>query len=207
LKYTFMFENTGNDTAHNIYVMDTLSDNVDISSMRLLLNSHQMYISKLKDASGHNILKFDFPKINLLDSSHHGECDGTVIFYINTKPGLTAGTHIYNRAGIYFDYNDVVMTNQVDNLIGCFAAGVNTTVAAESNPGVYPNPAASAITINIGSANFDSYTILNGIGKTILSGKLAHVQTEINVKNFPPGLYFVNIKGVNGTVVKKFLKL
>src|SRR5206468_3657927 len=43
LQYTINFENTGNDTAHNIYVMDTLSNNVDISSMRIVMSSHEMY--------------------------------------------------------------------------------------------------------------------------------------------------------------------
>lgn len=207
LKYTFMFENTGNDTAHNIYVMDTLSDNVDISSMRLLMSSHTMNISKLKDPSGHNILKFDFPNINLLDSSHHGACDGTVMFYINTKPGLTAGTHVSNRAGIYFDYNDVVMTNQVDNLIGCTAAYVKKTISNTRNPEVYPNPATDLITISVDNANFDTYTILNNVGQTIVNGKLTQQETQMNVKNLNPGLYFINIKGNGGTVLKKFLKI
>jgi len=207
LKYTFMFENTGNDTAHNIYVMDTLSDNVDVSSMRLLMSSHQMNISKLKDQSGHNILKFDFPNINLLDSSHHGQCDGTVMFYINTKPGLTAGTHIYNRAGIYFDYNDVVMTNQVDNLIGCFSAGVKNAATASNSPDVFPNPATATITISADNAGFNSYAIVNNLGKTLVTGKLLQKQTQVNVKALPSGLYFVNIQDANGSVTRKFLKM
>ena len=208
LRYTFMFENVGNDTAHNIHVMDTLSDNVDISSMRLLMSSHQMNISKLKDALGHNILKFDFPNINLLDSSHHGECDGTVMFNINTKPGLVAGTHIYNRAGIYFDYNDVVMTNQVDNLIGCFPANVGNTSTATNSPNVYPNPATTIVTINADSRNFDSYTITNSVGETMISGKLILQSTDVNIKNLAAGLYFVNIKGKQGNVVvRKLLKM
>lgn len=99
LQYTIDFENTGNDTAFNIYVMDTLSDNVDISSMRLLTASAAMFVSKSKDGYGHNILKFDFPDINLLDSSHHNECTGLVMFTINTRPGLPDGTTIFNRGG------------------------------------------------------------------------------------------------------------
>jgi uncharacterized repeat protein (TIGR01451 family) len=207
LKYTFMFENTGNDTAHNIYVLDTLPDNVDISSMRLLLASHPMYISKFKDPSGHNILKFDFPNINLLDSSHHGQCDGTVMFYINTQPGLVAGTHIYNRAGIYFDYNDVVMTNQVDNLIGCSPANVNNTTTVGAVPEVYPNPASGSITITADVSDFDTYTVFNSLGKTITEGELSQRHTVVRVKDLAPGLYFVNIKGKNGSALRKFLKM
>ena len=117
LKYTINFENTGNDTAFNISVMDTLSDNVDPKSLDLIMASAVMNITTLT-RDGHNIVKFDFPNINLLDSTHHGLCDGAVIFTIDTKTGLPNGTLIDNRAGIYFDYNPVVMTNQVENIIG-----------------------------------------------------------------------------------------
>ena len=115
LQYTINFENTGNDTAHNIYILDTLSANVDISSFRLVMASHNMFITKIRDAAGDNILKFDFPGINLLDSSYHGQCNGALIFTVLDKPRLAVGANITNRAGIYFDVNPVVMTNQVQN--------------------------------------------------------------------------------------------
>ncbi len=207
LKYTINFENTGNDTAHNIYVLDTLPANIDVSTMRIVMSSHQMYVSKTKDAAGDNILKFDFPQINLLDSSHHGKCDGAVIFNINTKPGLVAGNHVYNRAGIYFDINDVVMTNQVDNLIGCFAEAVANTQAAEDALLVYPSPANDVLTISADKQTFESYTIINSVGKVVLSGELGHAQTAVNVKALAQGLYFVQMKGKDGSLVRKFLKM
>ena len=210
LQYTIHFENTGNDTAHNIYVMDTLSDDVNISTMRMLFSSNEMYLSKLKDALGHNILKFDFPQINLLDSSHHDQCDGGVIFTIDTKPGLPNGTHIYNRAGIYFDINPVVMTNQVDNEIGCSTATTTGITSAQSEVGsplVYPNPTADMLNINADNNVFESYTITNSIGKTVLTDKLTQSQTQVNIKDQPAGLYFVIIKGEQGTVVRKFAKM
>ncbi len=117
LQYTIHFENMGNDTAHNIHVMDTLSDNVDIRSLELVMASDAMDIAIMKE-SGHNVVKFDFPNIKLPDSSHHNQCTGMVIFKIKAKNGLPDGTSIINRAGIYFDDNEVVMTNAVGNIIG-----------------------------------------------------------------------------------------
>ncbi len=119
LKYTINFENTGNDTAHNIYVLDTLSDLVNPSTLKMVMASNEMHASKFRDAAGHNIFKFDFPGINLLDSSHHGQCDGALIFNVNTQAALPLGTHIVNRAGIYFDVNPVVMTNTATTTVGC----------------------------------------------------------------------------------------
>ncbi len=117
LQYTIEFENTGNDTAHNIYVMDTLSPNVIPSSMSILASSAVMDVIPFK-AGGNSIIKFDFPSIQLLDSSHHNQCTGMVMFTINTRMGLPIGTTIFNHAGIFFDDNPVVMTGTVENMIG-----------------------------------------------------------------------------------------
>ncbi len=206
LTYTINFENTGNDTAHNIYVMDTLSDYVDVSSMRLVMSSHEMYISKLKDALGHNILKFDFPTINLLDSSHHGKCDGAVIFNINTKPGLATGTNINNRAGIYFDVNAVVMTNQVTNGIGCPVVNDVKPVSNNNTIDIYPNPVNNVLHIKLDAEKYQSYTISNSFGSSLLSGTLTGNNTQLNIQTLPAGLYFINLKGDGGNEVRKFVK-
>ena len=116
LQYKVDFENTGNDTAHNIYVMDTLSDNLDVHSMSIVAASAIMNTSVINDGV-HNIVRFDFPNINLLDSSHN-LCNGMVIFNIKAKTTLVDGATITNEAGIYFDDNPVVMTNAVQNTIG-----------------------------------------------------------------------------------------
>ncbi len=117
LEYTIGFENTGNDTAYNIYVLDTLSDNVDPGTLNIVAASAAMDIYKFT-AGGHNIVKFDFPHINLLDSSHHNLCHGMLVYTVKTKTGLPDCTHIQGRAGIYFDENPVVMTNTVENITG-----------------------------------------------------------------------------------------
>ena len=209
LQYTINFENTGNDTAHNIYVLDTLSDDVDASSMRLVMASHKMYTSRIKDAAGHNILKFEFPKINLLDSSHHNQCDGAVIFNINIKSGLAIGTTVYNRAGIYFDINSVVMTNKVYDLLdvnGCLPDRVNNLQPVPIAIGIYPNPATDELTIKADKEVFQSFTITNSIGSMLRSNAIIGTQTQVNIKTLPAGLYYVVLKGEQGNVVRKFVK-
>lgn len=117
LRYTINFENTGNDTARNISVLDTLSPNLDPRSLALVSSTAATVISFIKDG-GYNVAKFDFPHINLPDSGRHTYCTGMLTFNIRTKPGLSDGTLISNAAGIYFDDNPVVMTNAVTNTIG-----------------------------------------------------------------------------------------
>ena len=117
LQYTVMFENTGNDTAHNIYILDTLSDNLDPRSLRIVSAPNATIVSKWYDTTWHNIYKFEFPGINLLDSSYHNQCDGMIIFNINTKVSSPAGASVFNHVGIFFDDNPVVLTNSVENFL------------------------------------------------------------------------------------------
>lgn len=116
LEYTVHFENMGNDTAHNVHVMDTLSNDVDLSTLRIVMSSAVMNTVYIREG-GYNVVKFDFPNIKLLDSSQNAFNDGMVIYTVKTKTGLPHGTPITNRAGIYFDENEVVMTNTAVNHI------------------------------------------------------------------------------------------
>lgn len=116
LEYTIHFENQGNDTATNIHLLDTLSSNVDITSLRIVTATAAMNVSYTPYGS-QTIVKFDFPNIKLPDSSHHNLCTGLVTYTINARRGLADGTTILNRTGIYFDDNEVVMTNTVTNTI------------------------------------------------------------------------------------------
>ncbi len=205
--FTVHFENTGNDTAFNIYVMDTLSANLDPSTLRIVMSSHNMFISK-SVVSGHTIMKFDFPDINLLDSSYHGLCDGMFRYTISNKQGLPIGANIMSRVGIYFDYNDVVMTNTVKNTKGCPAPLISETVLATyNNVTLYPNPATDELTIKTANSSYTSLTISNSIGQVMMQQAISNTQTKVNVKALPAGLYYVTVKGENGNSVQKFVKL
>ena len=206
LQYTIQFMNTGNDTAHNIYVMDTLSNNIDLNSLEVVWASAVMNMSVFNDGT-HNIAKFDFPHINLLDSSHRDNCTGDVIFNIKTKAPLSMGTAIDNHAGIFFDDNGVVMTNTVENTI---AEGCPTSVAAIHNKkdaSIYPNPATNELTIRTEGAQYNTYSIINSIGQVVGQGAINTTITTVNVKMLPAGVYSVLLTNSGGTTVKRFVKM
>ncbi len=169
LQYTIGFENTGNDTAYNIHVMDTLSDFVDVGSLRILASSAAMDVIPLK-AGGHNIMKFDFPNIRLLDSSHHDQCNGILMYTINIRTGLPMGTTIFNHAGIFFDDNPVVMTDTVENIIG-FPASV-AIVHKAPNLSIYPNPAIDELNIKMDKDAYNSLVITNTMGQVLMQQPL-----------------------------------
>ncbi len=204
LDYKIVFENTGNAPAQNIHVQDTLSNDLDIHSFKLESATAQVFTTISKDAAGHNVLKFDFPNINLLDSSHHGQCQGMVTFTINTKAGLPGGTVIYNQAGIYFDDNEVVMTDSAQTEIG-ITTGV-TTMTNASKVAVYPNPVNDQLTVKT-DGTYTSLTVTNTVGQLMMTQQINTAQTTVNVKGLPAGLYYLTLRGELGTKVVKFEKM
>ena len=205
LQYTIEFENTGNDTAFNISVYDTLSDNVDAHSLQLVATTAVMNIIPFT-AGGHNIVKFDFPGINLLDSTHHNLCTGTVTFNINTKAGLPNGTTVFNHAGIFFDDNPVVMTNTVEDIIGIPTTGTGT-LTNRSNVSIYPNPANDELTIRTDNGTYSTATITNLLGQEVISQATPSSQTRVNISQLPTGMYYITLRGQSGVKVLKFEKM
>ncbi len=206
LKYTVHFENTGNDTAHNIYIMDTLSNDIDLRTLEIVTASHRMNIATM-DVAGYNVIKFDFPGIKLLDSSHHGFCDGMVMYNIKTKAGLPLGANITNRAGIYFDINPVVMTNEVNNVIGCPMYSLDIAETTGNKMQLYPNPAKDELIVKMSSTMNGTLEVTNQVGQVLMKQTVNSTQAKVNIKTLPAGLYFITMKDGNGSTVQKFVKM
>lgn len=205
LTYSIEFENTGNDTATNIYVLDTIPAELDFNSLQIKAASAFMNIVKYSDGT-HNIIKFDFPDINLPDSVHHPEnCTGMFTYTINAKNGLPDGTLIHNRAGIYFDDNEVVMTNTTENIIGqpLNVAGINQ----QSRIDMFPNPATTELMVMTEKGAYSSLAITNSMGQQVLLQHISNGQAKVNVKSLPAGIYYITFKGTGGSTVKKLVKM
>lgn len=113
LTYTIRFQNTGNDTAFNITIVDTLSDLLDLNSFAPLYASHG-YSYVLQG----NVVKFYFADINLLDSfSNEVNSHGFVTFHIKTKATAEVQAILKNKAYIYFDLNRPIITNYTQNTL------------------------------------------------------------------------------------------
>lgn len=203
LEYMLEFENTGNDTAHNIHIMDTLSDFLDPGTIKGGSSSHAVGMFKFSDGP-FNILKFDFPNIMLPDSSHHELCKGMVTFSIKAKSTLSPGDVIANRVGIYFDVNDVVMTNTVFSQFP-LPSGIEGT-GQLSKVELYPNPVKDILNIATDARAYNALSIYNILGQCVSSQKMSANTTSINVSTLVPGSYYVSLKGEAGTRTIKFEK-
>ncbi|MEM7037394.1 MAG: hypothetical protein AAF570_10475, partial [Bacteroidota bacterium] len=109
LEYKIRFQNTGTDTAFTVVIRDTLQPGLELETVRMLSASHPYRLSIETDEFLHEILVWTFDHILLPDSNiNEPKSHGFVKFTIEQSPDLAHGTLLSNRAGIYFDFNEVV---------------------------------------------------------------------------------------------------
>lgn len=118
LEYVIRFQNTGTDTAFMVRIVDEISPYLDMRTFESGVSSHP-YEVKMYDR---NVVEWTFPNILLVDSNaNEPESHGFVKFKIHQKEGNTMGTKLENRASIYFDFNEPIVTNTVFHTVDdCF---------------------------------------------------------------------------------------
>lgn len=105
--YTIRFQNTGNDTAFNVVITDTLSSDLQATSFKMINSSHPC-----KTIVNGNAIVFELLNIMLPDSNvNEIKSHGFVSFKIKPESTVSLNSSIPNNAAIYFDYNSPVITN------------------------------------------------------------------------------------------------
>jgi hypothetical protein len=84
--------------------------------------------------------------------------------------------------------------------------GIGGITMIENGVQVYPSPAHNNIYIQT-TEKYDTYTIINSIGQTILHQPLNSTQTTVDVTMLPAGVYQVLLQSGSGTAVKRFVKM
>jgi predicted small secreted protein len=141
LDYLIRFQNTGTDVAYKVVVVDTLSADLDVSTLQLGSVSHPCKVQV--SGKGRPVLTFTFNNIMLPDSNaNEPDSHGFIQFSVKPRAGLPEKTRIENFADIFFDYNEPVRTNTVFNRI--YDVPPVVTEAARLDPAVicYRAPAA-----------------------------------------------------------------
>ena len=177
IDYSIHFQNTGNDTAFRVVITDTISDDLDLSTLNVHSASHPFNWNIEKG----RILKFTFLPIQLVDSfANEKASHGYVNYSIMPKNDLPLGTQIKNTANIYFDFNPAVVTNTYIHTIG---KPVISAVFHYKHPTysvkAYPNPFSDQITFELdkNQSNF-KLELLDLFGRTIFT---QHESTNILV--------------------------
>jgi hypothetical protein len=199
LTYTIRFQNTGTAYAENIYIFDTLDNNFDVASFELLSSSHEPFVQLIG-----NIVRFNFPHINLLDSNtNEPQSHGYVQYKIKLKNSLPLGTQFQNTAHIYFDYNPPVVTNTTSSTTGL----INNIHSAKeiSLVKVWPVPFNEYFIFESPESE-GYYTVVDYLGQEISSGSITGRQTTISSSKWSSGMYHIAVRTKSGLSIGKLVK-
>ncbi len=201
LLYRIRFQNTGNDTAFNIYILDTLDKNLEMESFRVVTSSHPMktYIGRDRQ------IRFQFSNILLpYKKVDESGSQGEVWYAVSRKKGLPVGTKINNTGYIYFDYNEAVITNtKVNTIVG--PESVQDLVQANESFTVFPNPASNQITVKLKDGGTTASMILRDITGNILLSQQCTDLTTIDATGLSAGLYLITVSTENGNSTLKVM--
>jgi uncharacterized repeat protein (TIGR01451 family) len=203
LEYTIRFQNTGNDTAFNVVIRDTLDDNLDWTTFKPILASHPFETLLYKDGQ----VEFSFKNILLPDSTTNEPLShGFVTYKILPKKDLPENTIVENTAGIYFDFNPPIITNTTRNVLVSELPKITSisNVNLEQTVRVYPNPFGDFLTIEravLQTNELLQLAIFDVTGKQMQSAILKADIQQISTVHLANGLYFYQLINAGGQMI------
>ena len=122
------------------------------------------------------------------------------------KPGVTfkaAGTKFCNGAS-----GRAILTSVPNNWTitdgGLDCSSLDTDEFETNSLKLYPNPVLSALNVKTDYNLINQpYTIVDGLGRVVLNGKINEVESTINVEQLSKGIYYLKISDKNAS---KFIK-
>lgn len=203
IEYRIRYQNTGTDTAFTVVIRDTLDASLDPFSIVMGASSHT-YNWQLE---GPGILKFTFNNIHLPDSNVNWEgSQGFIRFRISQKPNLPLGTQIRNRAGIYFDFNDPVITNETMHTIGFpdVVSSTNQPIQKQTLVKILPNPAKEKAVFELPEEHLKGHrlVIFSPSSHPVCNLKINEKQTTVPRNNLPSGVYGWALHDPHGNLIE-----
>jgi uncharacterized repeat protein (TIGR01451 family) len=196
LEYTIRFQNLGNAEAIHVVIADTLDSRLDIQSFEQTNTSHDVKVHIEEDS----ILIMTFTEIYLpAEEQDEAGSNGSFSYRIKLKEGQNTGTKIRNRAAIYFDFNDPVITNTVtstlvDALPECILT--KTKNVLEGKFQLYPNPAYDRLIIQNDIRTNEEVRVFDISGRSYgVPTEYFHEKTLLDLTGLPSGIYFVRVFG------------
>lgn len=199
ITYTIRFQNTGNAPAQNVFILDTLSQMLDMLSIEILGASHAFSASYEDE----RVLRFDFPNIQLPDSVNDGpNSHGFVSFKIKPVPGIMVGDQIANAAGIYFDFNPVVETN---TYVLPVEAPTGIPSLADRNFSLAPNPIRNVVEVLGLSLPIVQAAVYGVDGRSHVLPIHGAAQSRFDLTHLANGIYILELQLENGELLRSRL--
>ncbi len=186
LDYRIRFQNTGTDTAFTVVILDTLSEHLDLSSVRPGASSHDYSFSILEG----RVLEFRFDNILLPDSTTNlAASQGFVKFTVQQAPGNPVGTVIENRAGIYFDLNAPNITNTTVHRIGEIFVEVEEAATPGTGVKAFPNPAADWVRFELSQGGGGEVQVFDAAGRPVIQQAFRQPAFTLRTAGLQAGWY------------------
>ncbi len=203
LEYIIRFQNTGNDTAFTVKILNPIDTNkLNLSTFEFTNASHPVNLNWINYQRN---MEFKFENILLPDSNTNEPLShGFVRYRIQPKTNLTAGDSITNFAAIYFDFNEPVITNTAKTSI-ILPTGISSASPISGKLHVFPNPAENSINISgIQLENGKAQLRLTDIyGKLILEKTVTTTNSTLETNQLANGVYLIQSGGMRATFVKQ----
>ncbi|MEX0965848.1 MAG: T9SS type A sorting domain-containing protein [Bacteroidia bacterium] len=202
LTYKVRFQNTGNAPAFNIVIRDTLDMLLKPSTFEMISASHD-YNVYIND----NEIVWEFMNIMLPDSgSDWVGSNGFVKFSVEVDSSANKGDFIYNQAGIFFDLNPPVITNEVEVQIP-LEQSVDRVDKADGIK-LYPNPSTGVVTVELPVAASQAIFILYDLyGRKIQQTNYGQVKVvSQDFGSLKNGIYIIEVATEQMTYISKWIK-
>lgn len=211
IEYTINFQNTGNDKAIDVRVVDWIQEKLNLETFEFIGASHGVEY----EIRGRKIT-FDFKNINLPDSGKdfYGSM-GFVKYAIQADTSLAVGDTIFNAANIYFDLNEPVYTYDKTAIVeDTLIDGLESDASRNREPRltIYPNPTKGSFTIAVKSSEneslqFEMYSITGSLvrqGEFMLDHS-GNGKISLDASQETKGIYFIKVKGSELNLVRKLI--
>ncbi|HQV51075.1 MAG: T9SS type A sorting domain-containing protein [Flavobacteriales bacterium] len=196
LEYVVHFQNTGTAPAQRVIVRDVIDTDLDLSTFQMIGATHPYTIW----VEGREIA-WTFANIYLPDSTTELEgSQGGFSYRILANANSMPGTSITNRADIYFDYNEPVLTNTVETVVATPQA-IDEFVVYDDGLGVYPSPSTGILSIGWqrGELTNGQITVFDALGRNVETQNVQRIGggtfVNMDLSELPQGTYTVWLQG------------
>jgi len=201
LDFIIRFQNTGNDTAFNVVLLDTLNASIlDLSSFEIIASSHPVAIEQRTNGR----TTFTFNNILLPDSNvNEPGSHGFVRYRCLIKTGLPNNTVLNNTAHIYFDLNPAIVTNTTLNtLVYQIPVGIAEQDATNMVQ-VFPNPVTEDAIISFSNSDGDmiSVKVYDSAGKLIFTEATTGQKSIVRKEKLHTGLFIYEVTNIKSGII------
>lgn len=199
LIYTIRFQNTGNDTAFKVVIKDTILSKLKPETISIISASHPykavVYAEDVMVITFENIL---LPDSNVNEPASHGY----ISFSIKPHEDLPIGEVFENKAAIYFDFNEPIITNVATTEVKVVNSIVNRNTDMLS---VFPNPAKDKLRVEWINGQQALLSISDISGKIVFSQLIQNGYNDIPVSQLPRGIYLIQATSGEKIAVSKII--